>query len=162
MPGNNAAEKWTEGTVLPILENIWDKLTEGSEDVGGNVVRANDMKLATEVRLMFGVTKQRWKEWKDKFTTEGTEHFSDTVSDLIKKIEEVLEARLIYSGQTMDIFVLKNHYDYADKTQTDLTTKGKAIEQPQPIMFLSAKDLTDEQIENYLSKKNAGANDEGI
>lgn len=112
--GNNAAEKWTPETVLPVLEAIWKTLCENKDDPDDkNIVRANDIKLLGEVCLMHDVTKQRWNEWDKKF--EGV----DSVSDLIKKIKWVLECRLNYSGQTMDIFILKNHYEYSDKREIE-------------------------------------------
>lgn len=114
-PGNNVAQKWTVETVRPILENILATLSEGKEDQNGNLVRANDIKLAGEVRLMHGVTKQRWNEWKQKFSD------SPEVSDLMEVISEILECRLLYSGTRMDEVILKNHYDYKDARQTEVT-----------------------------------------
>ena len=110
---NKEAEKWTEQTVMPILQEIFKTLTYGKDDANGNLVRANDIKLAGEVRLMHGVTKQRWNEWKNKFKN------NSVVSDLIETISEILECRLIYSGTQMDTFILKNHYDYKEKTEID-------------------------------------------
>lgn len=121
--GNKAAEKWTEETVMPILQSMVKTLTEGLEDVNGNLVRANDIKLSGEIRLMYGVTKQRWSEWREKFKENAI------VSDLIEQIDEILECRLIYSGGRMDEFVLKNKYGYADKQEVDHTTKGESFKE---------------------------------
>lgn len=121
--GNKDAEKWTVDTVLPILNKIYAALTDGKDDVNGNVVRANDIKLAGEVRLMYGVTKQQWSEWKEKFSE------IPEVSDLMEIVSEILECRLIYSGTRMDEVVLKNHYNYTDRLAQEIGGRdGKPIE----------------------------------
>ncbi len=40
-------------------------------------------------------------------------------SYLLKRVRLILEASHLDSGKTMDIFVLKNHYGYVDKTEVD-------------------------------------------
>lgn len=114
--GNKAAEKWTEESVLEVLNEMLSHLSKGKK---GNIVQANRIKLAGEIRLMCGVTKQRWSEWREKFKENAN------VSDRMAMIEEILECRLVYSGSNMDIFVLKNHYGYKDKTEVDNTTTLK-------------------------------------
>lgn len=111
--GQKLAEKWTPDTVLPILTQIWERLIKPDDphSFDGNVVRANDIKLLGEICLMFDVTKERWRDWQNKFED------YHSISLLMKKIKWVLECRLNYSGQTMDIFILKNHYDYADRRE---------------------------------------------
>ncbi len=137
--GNKEAEKWTEQTVLPILEAMWATLTtdvDGQPPADKNVVRANDIKLLGEICLMHGVTKQRWNEWEDKFgptlgdTKTPNPNFSEPVSDRIKNIRWLLECRLNYSAGVMDIFILKNHYEYRDQKHLDATTNGKEISNP--------------------------------
>lgn len=137
--GNKAAEKWTQETVLPILEKMWNKLTtddDGNVPEDKNIVRANDIKLLGEICLMFDVTKQRWNEWEEKFTVQtlkdGTKNknFSGPVSDLMKKIKWILECRLTYSGTTMDMFVLKAHYEesgFRFAERMDVTSKDKEL-----------------------------------
>jgi hypothetical protein len=123
--GHKDSEKWTPETVIPVMEKMLKHLTTDpmAEDEGDskpiNVVRANDIKLAGEIRLMFGVTKQRWAEWMQKFKDHAV------ISDLSAQIMEILECRLMYSGTSMDTFILKNHYDYTDKIDT--TSKGKEV-----------------------------------
>lgn len=109
--GNTDAQKWTEETVLPKVRAIYATLEEGTEEAQGNIIRANDIKLAGEVRIMHGVTKQQWSEWKEKFRN------NPVVFDLMEIISEILECRLIYSGGRMDEIVLKNKYGYSDKTE---------------------------------------------
>jgi hypothetical protein len=127
--GNKAAEKWTEKTVLTKLQEIWATLVKDEDDeVNKNVVRSNDIKTLAEVCLMNGISKQRWSEWKEKFGEKKVENavnedYSESVSELIKNIEWVIETRLVYSGGTMDIFVLKNHYGYKDNRELDLGNK---------------------------------------
>lgn len=135
---NKAAEKWTEKTVIPILESMWTTLTTDNNEPppDGNIVRANDIKLLGEICLMNNVTKQRWNEWEDKFClktlTDGKKNpsYSESVSDLMKKIKWILECRLVYSGGTMDMFVLKAHYEdsgYRFAEKMDVTSKDKEI-----------------------------------
>lgn len=132
--GNKAAEEWTEETVLPILQQMWHTLTtdeNGEIPDDKNIIRSNDIKLLGEICLMYDVTKQRWNEWEDKFqVTEDNSYSSKPVTDLIKKIRWILECRLNYSGQTMDIFILKAHYKdegYRFAEQVDVTSKDKEI-----------------------------------
>ena len=126
--GNKAAEIWTEQTISVLLTKIWDTVVKGYEGAGGNYVRANDIKTIQEVCLMHDIDSDMWSYWKDKFKD------VPAVMRLIKKILNVLEARLIYSGSTMDIFVMKNHYGYADKRDTDVTSGGKPLPATMPLI----------------------------
>lgn len=70
----------------------------------------------------------------------------DEFSYIIKRIEDILESRLYKAALTNDvnptmaIFGLKNHYNWKDKTETDITSKGESIS----IQFIPAKnDKTD-------------------
>lgn len=141
--GNKAAVKWTETTVAEIMQKMWATLTAGHEDENGNFVRANDIKTLAEICLMHDVSKQRWSEWKRDFAK------VESVSELIKKIEWVIETRLVYSGQTMDIFVLKNHYNYRDKSETDITSGGESIR--------SGPILSDDQFTTLLNTINGAS-----
>ena len=114
-PGNKAAEIWTEDKVMEKLNAIWETIISDTTGMANNnPVRANDLKLIGEVRLIHGVTKQQWSEWKQKFKD------NVNVSDRIGIIEETLEYRLIYSGERMDEFVLKNKYGYKDRVEQDV------------------------------------------
>lgn len=138
--GNKLAEKWTEATVLPILEKMWKDLSSDDDgEPSKNPIRANDVKTLGEICLMHDVTYDQWEYWKEKFRD------VEPVSRIFKKIEWVLENRLIYSGQFMDIFVLKNKYGYADKKEVDHTTAGEKMKQD-TLVFVNADSLTDEQI----------------
>lgn len=140
--GHKENETWTENTVLPIVKAIWDTLTEPLDPdsiIPGkpfNVVRANDIKLLGEVCIMHSVSKQRWNEWKEKFAPtlkDGIKInplFSAPITDLMGNIKWLLECRLNYSGSSMDVFILKNHYEYRDQHQVDATTKGESINNP--------------------------------
>lgn len=143
--GNKAAEKWTVETVLQKLDEMWQVVA--TDDEGGkprNPIRANDIKTLAEVCLMCGVGRDTWAYFSDKFKDEPA------VLRIIKNIEWVLEQRVIYSGQTMDIFVLKNKYGFSDRQELDHTTKGKEIA-PQSLVFVAADSLTDEQINKILN-----------
>lgn len=137
--GHTVNEVWTEAVVLEKLNIIWKTLTtdeNGQPPIGGNIVRANDIKLLGEVCLMHSVSKQRWNEWTEKFAPklkDGTANnplYSEPITDLIKNIKWLLECRLNYSGATMDIFILKNHYEYKDQQHVDATTKGESVNNP--------------------------------
>ncbi|HRQ17718.1 MAG TPA: hypothetical protein PL085_11620 [Agriterribacter sp.] len=150
--GSTAAVKWTEKTVTEKLQAMWDTLaTDDEGEKPANMVRANDIKTLAEVCLMHGISKQRISEWEKDFKD------SAPISELLKNIKWVVETRLIYSGQFMDIFVLKNHYGYADKQEVDHTTKGKEMQQS--LVFVDADSLSDAQIEKILNadNKNEGA-----
>lgn len=59
-------------------------------------------------------SRQRVSEWKKKFARDPQ------ISDLIKRIDDILKTRLIKCGMlaknpAMAIFVLKNHHDMSDK-----------------------------------------------
>lgn len=112
--GAKAAEKWTTETVTEILEKMLFQLStndDGELPENKNIIRSNDIKLIQEICLMNDIDPDLWAYWKEKFKK------NKPISRLIKKILWILEARLIYSGQMMDLFVMKNHYGYADKTE---------------------------------------------
>lgn len=108
---NKAAEKWTKAYTMQLLNSIWAVLTEGIDECKGNPVLANKIKTLQEVCLMHNLDPDTWAYIKTKHIKNAA------VMRLIKKILWVLEARLLYSAGTMDIFILKNHYHYADKKE---------------------------------------------
>lgn len=129
--GNSVAVKWTEKTILPELEKILEVLTEDDSGLdNNNPVRANDIKFAEEAVMCTDVNLNSWEYWN---TTEFQKKLpkESPVFALLKKIKKICELRLGYSGETMDIFMLKNHYGYLDRidsnNKTDITTQGNAI-----------------------------------
>ena len=66
-------------------------------------------------------SRQRFSEWATKFKD------SQEISDTIKRIEELLETRLVTGGltsalnPTLTIFTLKNKHDWEDKNKTELS-----------------------------------------
>lgn len=130
--GNKAAEKWTEKSVIKLLESMWQTVatSEESDQLPTNPVRANDIKTIAEICLIHDVCPDTWTYFGRKFSE------SPAVLRLIKKIKWVIESRMIYSGQTMDIFVLKQHYDYTDKKELDLTTNGKSLPASEPATII--------------------------
>jgi hypothetical protein len=119
LTGNQIAVKWTVETIVPELNKILEVLgTDDSGDQSNNIVRANDIKYAEEAVMCAGVELTAWDYWNSN-KMELPENSS--VFLLIKKIKKICELRLSYSGQVMDIFHLKNHYKYVDKTETGLT-----------------------------------------
>lgn len=122
--GNTASVKWTEKTMIPELNKILTVLsTDESGDNYNNIVRANDIKYAEEAVFCAGVELATWEYWN---TTAFQNQLpkDSAVFMLIKKIKKICELRLSYSGGVMDIFHLKNHYGYRDKTEQDVTVNG--------------------------------------
>jgi hypothetical protein len=89
----------------------------------------SDVVLIVELCLYRGYSKQRWSEISNKFTD------CQEISELIKKIENTLEARLYKAGltnqvnPTMCIFGLKNKYQWHDRIEQDITSKDEKIKQ---------------------------------
>lgn len=138
LKSNQIAVKWTEKTIIPELNKILVVLgTDDSGDNDGtNLVRANDIKYAEEAVMCANVPLTAWDYWNSaKFAKSIKEDSS--VFLLIKKIKKICELRLSYSGQVMDLFHLKNHYGYKDKTETDITTGGDKINETKTKIDLS-------------------------
>lgn len=140
--GNKAAEKWTENTVLPVLQKMYNALS--LDNITGqpadNPVRANNIKFQQEICLVCGISGFIYTDWKNKFSkknivnktnqvTEPNKHYSVAVSTLITKIDEICECRLLYSGMVMDMFILKAHYGYVDRR--DITSNVKKVKASQ-------------------------------
>lgn len=119
--GNKIAEKWTIKTITPHIERVYEILT-ASEDENTNPVRANDIKYLEEAVLCAGINIGSWYYWLQLFDS-GKLSKDEAVFKLIKSMKKICELRLSYSGATMDIFHLKNHYDYRDATQQEVTVK---------------------------------------
>ena len=126
--GQKAAEKWTEVTTMDILTKMWETTIKGIEDADGNPVRANDIKTIQEICLIHDVDSDLWAYLKTKFKE------NKIILRLTKRITDILEARMIYSGQTMDIFVMKNHYGYSDRQE--LAQVKKNGEDVEPIISI--------------------------
>jgi hypothetical protein len=58
---------------------------------------------------------------------ERDDEFSHTIKTAKNKIEEFWELQLLGAHATGPIFNLKNNYQWQDKTETDITTKGEAL-----------------------------------
>ena len=107
--GNNAAEKWTEETVMPYL----DRIKEYSKEpkcywLGSALVKE-------------GLYKDIWSYWKEKFKD------NEYVLLSIKAIDLIFEDKL-YGNSLMGnynpataIFGLKNNYDWKDKQEIEQT-----------------------------------------
>lgn len=130
--GNQDAKKWSEDNILPYVESVYKILTE-SDDGGNNPVRANDIKYLEEAVLTADVSMHSWYYWLGLFES-GKFDKSHKVFKLIKNMKKICELRLSYSGAAMDIFHLKNHYDYSDVQKVDMSgelkTNSQAIELP--------------------------------
>ena len=141
--GNTARQKYTEKSVVVVLEKMYAILAtdEKTKQLHENPVRANSIKLQKEVCIMAGVTYRRFIYWKEWFThekrrnpttgeSERNPYYSEPVSELMDLIQDICECRLQYSGNSMDQFILRNHYNWSDERSVDLTTKGEALQTP--------------------------------
>lgn len=69
-------------------------------------------------------SRQRYSEWAKKFQKD------DEISDTIKRLEDLIETRLVTGGLTsalnpaITIFTLKNKHSWRDKTEQDVTHSG--------------------------------------
>lgn len=77
-------------------------------------------------------SRQRFSEWSEAFKKD------DEISDTIKRIEELLETRLVTGGLTsalnpaLTIFTLKNKHSWKDKSEVD-----QNIRLPKPLADVS-------------------------
>lgn len=71
------------------------------------------------------------------------EEFIPSLKNALLKVENGYEIDLKKHGRTGSIFALKN-FDWKDKTETDLTTKGEKIEFMDSKAFALAKKYEDE------------------
>jgi hypothetical protein len=153
---NKQAEKWSADVVIEKLNKMMEKLTLDDMTQAQNTenpVRANNIKLFKEVCLCVGINSFQFTVWQKKFCEETktinvvnetgelikksvpNKHFNPAVFELIQTIKDICECRLVYSGTSMDMFVLKNHYGFIEQSKTDLTSNGnelKAHTMPQP------------------------------
>lgn len=108
--GNKVAETTTKEDIIEILKKMWDFLIEPADPskTTGNIIRANSIKTIQEIYINFGMHSETWARIRKKYAED------QAVSGLIKRIYDILEARVLYSGSVMDIFLLKNRYGYAD------------------------------------------------
>ena len=99
---------WTETKVLELGEELIQWLKEDDENI------------------WFEKFLYQEKDLYPQFISEMV-HKYDKFSELIKRAKKIQESKLVDGtlkmglNPTMAIFVLKNHYQYTDKTQTDIT-----------------------------------------
>lgn len=92
----------------------------------------------TGLALALNTSRQTLIDYQNK------DEFSDTVKKAKMKVENGYEKDLKKHGRSGTIFALKN-FDWADKQQTDITSKGEKLA-PVLVEFLNEpKDNTDTQ-----------------
>jgi len=74
----------------------------------------------TGLALTLGTSKQLLIDYQKR------EEFKDIIDEAKLIVEHSYELSLRKNGRTGDIFALKN-FDWKDKTETDVTTKGESI-----------------------------------
>lgn len=117
--GNKNAEKWTEKEAKELVDSVLKYVQDTS-----------DCYFIGEPITELGYYRTLWSYIKDKFDF-----------DTIKRVESILENRLVKAGltggsnPTMTIFTLKNNYDWKDKRETDLNVNelpALKVEQVKP------------------------------
>ena len=99
---------WTEEKILELGQELIDWLKEDDDNVWFE-------KFLYEVKDLY---PQLIGEMRDKYPS---------FAELIKKAKKIQESKLVDGtlkhnlNPTMAIFVLKNHYQYTDKSQTEIT-----------------------------------------
>src|SRR5690625_2054382 len=115
--GNTFAEKWTEETVLEMLEKMI------------SFIEVSKAFAIVTVLSEFKLYPEWWSEMTNKF--KGNKR----VSEAIRRTEACIESNIIkdtMSGDarsaTFSIFLLKNKFGYKDKTETDHTSGGNPLQ----------------------------------
>ena len=99
---------WTEEKILKLGQELIDWLKSDEENIWFE-------------RFLYEV-----KDLYPQLISEMTNKY-EKFAELIKKAKKIQESKLVDGtlkmglNPTMAIFVLKNHYQYTDKTQTDIT-----------------------------------------
>lgn len=100
-------------TITYVLRELSDMLEE--------LRTQTDIKTKTQLFRDRPYSNKKFSEWSRKFET------SKQVQEKLKKIEEILESRLVEQGLSgksvaMTIFLLKNYYNYTDQYQQTVDT----------------------------------------
>ena len=111
--GNNNAEKWTQDQAVEFADSVLNYVKENKNCL-----------FIGEAVTELGYYRTLWNYISEKFDF-----------DTIKRVESILESRLVNSGlsgdsnATMTIFTLKNNYKWTDRQEIDHTTKGEVIKE---------------------------------
>ena len=117
---NKNAEKWTESEASKFVDSVLEYVQSNQRCM-----------FIGEPVTELGYYRTLWNYISEKFDF-----------DTIKKVESILESRLVKLGlegtnnATMTIFTLKNNYGWTDKQSIDHTTKGEAINAPRTLADL--------------------------
>lgn len=113
--GNKNAEKWTEKKTLEMLDKALHYVRSDNEVIS-----------LADIMDHLDYYPDLWAYLTDKFKD------NHLVFRAIKRVESRLESNIIKAGAydkagAMAIFLLKNKFGYADRIETDHTTKGESI-----------------------------------
>ena len=109
---NKFAEKWTLDKTIELLNNMLNIL-----------IQDETILFSGTLAVKAGIYRQLIEYLTDKFFD------NEQVFDTIKKINTIIESRIVQSAMgnqinvTMSIFTLKNNYNWKDKQETELTGK---------------------------------------
>lgn len=110
LKGNTNAEKWTEETVLVVLNKMIEQI---DNDHGKKFLYLGSLLYKHDLYM------EIWAYWSKKFAK------NQTVFKLIKKIDAFFEARIVSGAMegelnsTAVIFTLKNKYGWRDRKEID-------------------------------------------
>lgn len=109
-PKPKAKYKYTEQYVSLELDTMLDDLAAHEQ-----------IKTKAELFETKEYSTKKFSQWRNKYST------SKRIDEKIKKIDDILESRLIKQGLTgknfpFVIFLLKNHYGYQDKREVEQET----------------------------------------
>lgn len=135
--GENKQEPVIETVNIELSEEIAKEITKPiiyteefvKKEVATLLEESKNEELLTIGRLFENkaYSSQRLSEWAEKFKN------NDEISESIKKIKDIFLNRIndgALRGKfnpTMTIFNLKNNYNWKDKNETDITTKGESL-----------------------------------
>lgn len=131
LKGNKNAEKWTEKEAKELVDSVLKYVQD-----------TPDCYFIGEPITELGYYRTLWSYIGTKFDF-----------DTIKRVESILENRLVKAGltggsnPTMTIFTLKNNYDWTDKNQLDHTSSDGSMS-PAP---KTLSELYDEERESSNS-----------
>lgn len=118
--GNSNAEKWTEEQAEKFVNSVYKYVKDNEDSL-----------FIGEAVTELGYYRTLWNYLSEKFDF-----------DTIKRVESILESRLVKLGltgitnPTMTIFTLKNNYNWTDKSQLDLQSSDGSMSPPKTLSEL--------------------------
>ncbi|CAB4132729.1 DNA-packaging protein gp3 [uncultured Caudovirales phage] len=101
-----------------------DELDEKIEEYFKTTQFGNDVPTITGLAVHLDTSRRTLLNYQDR------EDYFPSIKRALDKCEAAIEKRAMLGGlnATIAIFSLKNNYGWVDKTETDVTSKGEAIQ----------------------------------